>query len=135
MKINFIIAVSTSFFVAGCNPVAKLKLLEQPGTPVSLSALQISAVQREVRSNLKDPESARFGAIAASRSESGKYAVCGFVNGRNSYGGYMGMQPYAGTLVTVASQNSFLIYSFNDGEIHNPWITRAYCRNSGVNLF
>lgn len=52
-----------------------------------------------VRKRLKDPESARFGVMAAARKD-GKEGVdvCGMVNARNSYGGYTGEQPFIGTM-------------------------------------
>jgi hypothetical protein len=53
----------------------------------------VTVAHEQVKYVLKDPESARF------RSEFiGKDgAVCGFVNSKNSYGGYSGFQRYIAT--------------------------------------
>lgn len=47
---------------------------------------------------MKDADSAKFGTIAASRNTKGAVSVCGYVNGKNSYGGYTGEQPFIGVL-------------------------------------
>jgi hypothetical protein len=52
---------------------------------------------------LKEPGSARFGAIGASRdTTSGLIYVCGFVNAKNSFGGFTGMQPFSGGLTNIS---------------------------------
>lgn len=47
---------------------------------------------------MKDPSSAQFGRytafIATKADGEEKRVVCGYVNGKNSYGGYVGMTPY-----------------------------------------
>lgn len=63
--------------------------------PVTLTPAQIAAVERTVRANLKDPDSARFGALVAGSNNTGTIHVCGLVNAKNSYGGYGGMTMYA----------------------------------------
>lgn len=56
--------------------------------PVELSADQLERIKREVAQQLKDPDSARFGRIAAGKADSGLIKVCGTVNGRNAFGAY-----------------------------------------------
>ncbi|MGJ0639442.1 hypothetical protein [Xenorhabdus bovienii] len=46
-----------------------------------------------VRDNLKDPDSAKFDSFYHSSGESDGY-VCGLINSKNSYGGYIGKKPY-----------------------------------------
>lgn len=50
--------------------------------------------QESVRSALKDPESAKFGQIYLNKNKDGLSAVCGEVNSKNSYGGYVGPQRF-----------------------------------------
>lgn len=54
----------------------------------------INQVKREVRSQLKDPSSARFDYVYVVTTISGVKAVCGEVNAKNSYGGYTGFTPF-----------------------------------------
>lgn len=70
-----------------------------PTDPVRLTPRQVEAVKNGVRDGLKDPESARFGTFAAARSRTdGAIMVCGFVNARNSYGGYTGRGYFIGVI-------------------------------------
>ena len=54
-------------------------------------------LKQAVRRNLKDPDSAKFGSYTAfshiSKGTS-QIAVCGYVNAKNSYGGYAGELAY-----------------------------------------
>ena len=54
------------------------------------SAAMKSAVEKAVRYELKDPESARFKWPQVSNA----YYYCGFVNAKNSRGGYTGFEPF-----------------------------------------
>lgn len=68
--------------------------------PAYLSDSETDAVKAGVRSALKDPNSANFGPIGAARyvRDDKSLLVCGWVNARNSYGGYTGMEPFMGVL-------------------------------------
>lgn len=46
-----------------------------------------------VASKLKDPDSARFSGLRVNSYLGGRY-VCGLVNAKNSYGGYVGNTPF-----------------------------------------
>jgi hypothetical protein len=70
----------------------------KPTTVVTLDQQQIAAIQEGVRRSLKDPESARFGQIIGGRDEKGILHACGWVNAKNSYGGYTGEKPFVGIL-------------------------------------
>ena len=77
---------------------------------------------------MKDPDSARFGRIAAAIDSDGVVTACGWVNGKNSYGGYTGELPFMG------------IYSLERGRYMLADIASAseasatviVCRNRGV---
>jgi hypothetical protein len=63
-----------------------------------LNEKELLAVQNGVQPLLKDPASARFGLVAASVDNRGTVTVCGWVNAKNSFGGYTGEQPFMGLL-------------------------------------
>lgn len=53
----------------------------------------VAAAQETVADSLKDPESARFRGVAI-KTYNGNRIVCGEVNAKNSYGGYVGYEPF-----------------------------------------
>ena len=64
-----------------------------------LTVGEVDAIKASVISILKNPQSARFGTIIASQNEkTGQIIVCGYVNAKNSSGGYAGNQPFKGVL-------------------------------------
>lgn len=63
--------------------------------PYNLTKSDMAEIEQSVRRKLKDPESARFRAFTARKTEYGAI-VCGFVNAKNSYGGYTGFAPFSG---------------------------------------
>ncbi|NVJ95660.1 MAG: hypothetical protein HWD91_08740 [Marivivens sp.] len=63
----------------------------------NLNATSERSLKEAVSNSLKDPDSARFGNYTAFHTiADGQQVdvVCGYVNGRNSFGGYTGMTPY-----------------------------------------
>ncbi len=64
---------------------------------VYLTEAQRDSVRRGVRARLKDPQSAQFGGMSAVVDARRTVHVCGFVNARNSYGGYNGDELFYGT--------------------------------------
>ncbi|WP_219810289.1 hypothetical protein [Halomonas caseinilytica] len=65
----------------------------------SLTPEEVNVAKEKVKSQLKDPESARFGdKIYGTRevgNASGENAVCGTVNAKNGFGGYAGEVRFA----------------------------------------
>lgn len=88
------------FVQAGCTGQSNMSSwnVAPTTTPVKLTDAEIAIIQAGVRPRLKDPESARFGAVRASKGPDGTTYVCGMVNSKNSFGGYAGETPFAGTL-------------------------------------
>lgn len=69
---------------------------ESAKVAVDTAALQ-AGVQR-VRAMLKDPDGAQFRGVTTGYDEKRREpAVCGFVNGRNGFGGYVGFVPFYST--------------------------------------
>lgn len=91
------------------------KLLEQSNGKVSDQQL-IEKAKNSVRNELKDPYSAQFSGIKVKRNEQGGF-VCGMVNAKNSFGGYVGNELFmAGAVMAVlpkeGSENEFAhVYS------------------------
>ena len=50
--------------------------------------------KREVKSRLKDPHSAQFGKVYVHQKQKDVWMVCGYVNSKNSLGGYSGEQQF-----------------------------------------
>jgi hypothetical protein len=88
-------------------------------------------VDEGVRKGLKDPESARFGDIRAVKRQGGKITVCGFVNAKNSFGGYTGMKPFAGSLSREPS--AFLVIAYGGDRFDDMYVYSA-CRQLGLEL-
>ena len=111
MKLKLVIGLALSgLILAGCMraaPNEEKVALKNSVEIVKLSKSEQSMLKQAVRQNLKDPDSARFGRYTAfSYIEKGakQIAVCGYVNAKNSYGGYGGEKPYiaSASLIIVA---------------------------------
>jgi len=62
--------------------------------PVRLSSSQLALVKGQVVENFKDPGSAQFRRIVTYRVANGDTATCGEVNGKNSFGAYVGFKQF-----------------------------------------
>jgi hypothetical protein len=94
-----------------------------------LSAVEKGTVQSAVLAGLKDPDSARFGAMSASKDLDGVVVICGLVNARNSFGGYVGMSPYYG----VFSQGRFIVGDIGSNQDKATSILKV-CQQMRVDL-
>ena len=74
--------------------------------PVDLSAEQIGAVEKAVKSTLKDPYSAVLSQMSGTTDGSAVF-VCGLWNAKNSMGGYGGEFPYFGKFTTFDDGKTF----------------------------
>jgi hypothetical protein len=120
--------------LSGCGSAGHGTLGLTPGTPTTLTAAETATVQEGLRKSLKDPESARFGATAAvKRPEGGGLSVCGFVNAKNSYGGYTGEKPYVGTLSAESGQSRFAVIDIGSDESSTASVL-SICRNWGAGV-
>lgn len=100
-------------------------------TPTSLTKKQMDAVRVGVRGKLKDPESARFGNMAAGADSKGFITVCGWVNAKNSYGGYTGDQPYTGLLASGPNGTFFAPIAVGGDDIEQQ-STAMVCQRQGL---
>lgn len=104
MQTKAIVAAATAVMLTGCVPPAPL----DPSQLVLLTPEQAGAVQAGIRGQLKDPTSPLFGTMVAGPGPDGNLNVCGIVNAKNSFGGYVGDQPYMGILMTTNGQSVFV---------------------------
>lgn len=105
-------------------------------TPLVLTAEQSSVIDDGLRRALKDPGSAQFGARMATRDqESGTIWVCGYVNAKNSYGGYTGMSPFLGSLMEIKKSSGgnmvFEVVSIGGGSSAAD-VIRGMCSRRGM---
>lgn len=102
----------------------------EPPTPVALTAKQIEWVKEGVRKELKDPDSAKFDGIAGAKAAGEKdITVCGFVNARNSYGGYTGKKPFLGLL----GSKGYVVIGIG-GDQASTGAAYITCADAGIHL-
>lgn len=126
--------ISIALTLAGCVPrqeVPRAKPSIEAGVPIELSPSDIIAVKAGVAKSLKDPDSARFGTIRAARAADGTTHVCGFVNARNSFGGFAGESPFIGILTTSLPIKIFLPAQISSGHVEAESALEL-CRNYGI---
>jgi len=105
----------------------------KPGVPFSLTEKHTRLVEDGVKLTLKDPNSAMFRGFKASISDKGVVTVCGFVNAKNSFGGYTGYYPFLGVLIGEPNFSGF-VGSVSSGEDSDARATITVCERSGIYL-
>ena len=107
------------FFLAACAaPVTER-------TRLQLDRAQLKSVQDTVSYGLKDPGAAQFRNIRwfENKHEDGSTSnlVCGEVNGKNSFGAYVGFRPFSGRM----NGGIFVLYGIASAD--NAWLYNANC--------
>lgn len=106
------------------------------GEPVQITDDMRMVIEDGVKRRLKDPNSAMFDRIQVSRINENAYNVCGFVNAKNSFGGYNGSAPFYGVLYRGVDKSVFDFRTMADpmksGEIVG---LRAVCQRAGIPIF
>jgi hypothetical protein len=92
--------------LAGCGTTGRSntserKALRPVTTLIPLTDSQEGSVHQGIRERLKDPQSAIFGQMISGPipGRVGSTLVCGWVNAKNSYGGYAGDKPFTGLII------------------------------------
>lgn len=114
---------------AGTAPAYQPVTIVTPDPEYKLTAKDISIVKNGVAQELKDPTSPIFGNMKATKSKENVITVCGFVNGKNSYGAYTGKKPFIGAL----TNNSFFLVGIGGTDIHTT-ATYDVCAQKGIPL-
>lgn len=120
---------------------AALVLLLQPVIAIAagshatreLTKLEKAAVETGVRKKLKDPESARFKWPPA---VIGQETYCGFVNAKNSYGGYAGFVPFYIAIFDDRGKPyaALSMLATDDPEDTNTAVVAQMCATAGFDL-
>ncbi len=87
---------------------------KKPAERLPITEKRAAEAKEGAKSGLKDPDSAKFRnlyEVAGMKDDSGNHAVCGEVNAKNSYGGYVGyrrfMQLPGGRTVVESTSDPF----------------------------
>jgi hypothetical protein len=130
MKSALAVLISTAVTACAATPPQERQL--ETATPITLNAKQVAAVRDGVTKSLKDPESARFGRMIGGRT-SGGVMVCGYVNAKNSFGGYIGEKPFHGVILGSDNASSFAVTGMG-GQDNETGAVFEICRRSGLEL-
>ncbi|HHQ4309280.1 TPA: hypothetical protein ACSP7Y_005369 [Serratia fonticola] len=100
-----------------------------------LSTDELQAVESFIREDMKDPDSAKF--YHGEFPYPQKTAIyCGLVNGKNSFGGYVGKTLFS-VLIFDGADNKIDIVSLahdSEGKLQTPEALSALCAGGGYNL-
>lgn len=80
------------------------------------------AIVREISRHLKDPSSAIVNKLLIIPTSYGTAEVCGSINGRNSYGAYVGDQLFSATYTFETKRLSYVAIA--DNKIDTVWVSR-----------
>ena len=100
------LVVVATFVVAIVGTVGFAELAEAAD---ELTVAQEEQVLDGLREKLKDPNSAILGQIKVGTEEGGTIPICGFVNAKNSFGGYTGDKPFIGMLLLPPTEIFFVL--------------------------
>lgn len=83
---------------------------------------------RKEMTQLKDPESAQFRDVKFKKApESGSWHMCGYVNAKNAFGGYVGFSRFYGNLfVKKGSPHYYIVVSVEDA------VANSMCSKEGL---
>ncbi|MGX1096511.1 hypothetical protein [Amorphus sp. MBR-141] len=123
---RFVWLMSAGAVLFGCVPQGSIPT--ERVALLDLTPSQRASVEAGVRDALKDPESARFGEMYAGRSPSDLVTVCGYVNAKNSFGGYTGEKPFGGSLV---DDKLFVVFGIGGTESREIAVI-SVCRKNGI---
>lgn len=92
----------------------------------------LSAIKRGVGGILKDPYSAVYEDIWGVKEKNGDYVFCGYVNAKNSFGAYIGLKMFAGTIMFGKNKNPYFVIDGIEGKGVSGYIINSYCARRGV---
>ncbi|KXJ63090.1 hypothetical protein AXY46_03485 [Achromobacter xylosoxidans] len=98
MKSWILAAAFSCLALSGCAAPKKVQPVAPTAQLVTAEKTYIDASLAKVKSSLKDPDSAKFyGIYAAQKPGQPQASICGFVNAKNGYGGYVGKTMFLAT--------------------------------------
>lgn len=91
MKLWILTAAVSGGWLSGCAAPQSAPPAAPAAQLVTADKAYVDASLAKLRNSLKDPDSAKFyGIYAVQKPGQPRPSVCGFVNAKNSYGGYSG---------------------------------------------
>lgn len=144
----FVYVVAVSISLIGCGKskeqieaeeaaAARALALAQEAKEAAEKAAKIAELRELLLASLKDPGSAQFTNLTLKESSAGK-VLCGQVNAKNSYGGYVGARPFAVTERPVYNTDNsrvFLLSSPNEiiaVMAHKVTLSNLGCPTTGM---
>jgi len=100
-----------------------------------LNSKEIAAIETAVKENLKDPDSAKFnfGQYLDNKSQ----VYCGYVNAKNSYGGYTGNQLFS-VMISKVNEDKYAAFplgvDYSTGEPATQEVISATCAGAGYSV-
>lgn len=130
MKASIAAAIALiSIASAACTSTEQPRQAAVTATPSPLSTKDTAAIKAGVAKVLRDPASAQFGQFAAVTTSDGTRKACGYVNSKNGFGGYSGMNLFIG---------SFSGSTFTPTDIGSDAtdlrIMRGFCAQAGISI-
>jgi hypothetical protein len=127
-----ILAVAVSVLAASC--VSQPPRSSTPTPTVTYVAYPLDAqakakIQEGVKRSLKDPMSAMFGEIFAAKGSDNSINVCGYVNAKNSFGGYTGDKIFYGLLIVEPGKPPAFLTAGMGGTDTEDAVARTLCHN------
>jgi hypothetical protein len=130
MKASIAAAIALiSIASAACTSTEQPRQAAVTATPSPLSAKDTAAIKAGVTKVLRDPASAQFGEFAAVTTSDGTRKACGYVNSKNGFGGYSGMNLFIGSF----SGSNFTPTDIGSDET-DLRIMRGFCAQAGISI-
>ena len=120
--VTFVVAIVGALGIAGPTEAAEV-----------LTAAQEEKVLDGLRKKLKDPNSAILGQIKTGTEDDGTIPICGFVNAKNSFGGYTGDTPFFGMLL-LPPDEIFFVLGIGGTELDSVALNNT-CKRYGLGLW
>lgn len=79
-------------------------------TPKDYKKSSIPTFQKFVADEMRDPESSRFRNVTVVVDANGSDALCGQINSKNAYGGYVGFEWFYAPIVALGKTSKAVIW-------------------------
>jgi hypothetical protein len=131
---SFILVIAVG--LSGCQTNSSPNTNSSPAEVFVLTGKDIAEIENGTRYVLKDPESAMFRDIQALK-RGNVTTICGWVNAKNSFGGYTGYVPFTGFLMLLSDKPRVPSYTFSvmgGSELESNYVIEN-CRKAGFLTF
>jgi hypothetical protein len=143
--IRFAIAIAACLVLGGCYETTGAPSVQEAVVPAlssdqlrELTPAEKAVLAKGFAAGLKDPDSAKFqwAKVPKTLPAEGSVDYCAMVNAKNSYGGYIGSQPFIGLIaVSKGKIISGAIGAVGDATPMYRDILPKMCRDKGLDPF